>query len=86
MNVKKLKYLSTTIFVELRKIKFTLEKDLKLAETALLKLSCGDRETIWPFGATDDNLGDRETVSGHQGAAVVPDSVATHEIKRPETH
>ncbi len=54
---------------------------------ALLKLSSVDRETIWPFGASDNNLGDRETVPGHQGAAVVPaDSVATHEIERPETH
>ncbi len=50
------------------------------------KLNRVDRETIWPFGASDDNLGDRETVSGHQGGAVVPDSVATHEIERPETH
>jgi hypothetical protein len=41
----------------------------------------------WPNGATERDLGDRETVPGHQGAAVVPaDSVATHEIERPETH
>ena len=52
-----------------------------MAETALL----GDRETIWPCGATETDLGDRETVPGHQGA-VPPDSVATHEIERPETH
>ena len=77
--------------MELRlKIKFYLKQDLnrqqfcrQLAETALL----GDRETIWPCGATERDLGDRETVPGHQGAAVVPDSgVATHEIERPETH
>jgi hypothetical protein len=53
-----------------------------MAETALL----GDRETIWPCGATEADLGDRETVPGHQGAAVVPDSVATHEEIRPGTH
>ncbi len=38
-------------------------------------------------GATERDLGDRETVPGHQGGAVVPaDGVATHEIERPETH
>jgi hypothetical protein len=41
----------------------------------------------WPNGATERDLGDRETVPGHQGGAVVPDDgVATHEIERPETH
>jgi hypothetical protein len=73
------------------KDKIYLKQDLKLAtivavdndRTALL----GDRETIWPCGATEADLGDRETVPGNQGAAVVPDSgVATHEIERPETH
>ena len=53
-----------------------------MAETALL----GDRETIWPCGATETDLGDRETVPGHQGAAVVPDVKTAHEIERPETH
>ena len=43
--------------------------------TALLKLSRVDRETIWPCGASERNLGDRET-----------DSVAKHEEIRPETH
>jgi hypothetical protein len=47
----------------------------------------GDRETIWPCGASERNLGDRETVPGHQGAAVVPaDSAAKHEEIRPGTH
>ncbi len=68
------------------KIKFTLNKIGKLAETALLNTSRVDRETIWPFGASETDLGDRETVPGHQGGAVVPDSVATHEEIRPETH
>ena len=54
---------------------------------ALLRLSRVDRETIWPCGASERNLGDRETVPGHQGAAVVPaDSAAKHEEIRPETH
>ena len=42
--------------------------------------------TIWPCGATEADLGDRETVPGHQGGAVVPDSVAAHEVIRPGTH
>jgi hypothetical protein len=60
------------------KIKFTLDKIGNWQQLLLLK--------NWPNGATDDDLGDRETVPGDQGAAVVPDSVATHEIERPETH
>ena len=83
------------------KIKFTF-LDLKLAETALLKLSSGDRETIrpfgasetdlgdretiWPCGASEQNLGDRNAVPGHQGGAVVPDVKTAHKVIRPETH
>ena len=55
---------------------------LTTAETALL----GDRETIWPCGATETDLGDRETVPGHQGGAVVPDVKTFDEEIRPETH
>ncbi len=69
---------------------FYLKQDLKLAtivavdngRTALL----GDRETIWPCGSTEADLGDRETVPGHQGAAVVPDDVTVHKVERPVTH
>jgi hypothetical protein len=50
--------------------------------TALL----GDRETIWPCGSTEADLGDRETVPGHQVGAVVPDCETAHEEIRPETH
>ena len=74
----------------LLKIKFTLIKiwtGNNWLRAALQKLSLGDRETIRPCGASKTDLGDRETVPGHQGAAVVPaDSVAVHEIERPETH
>ncbi len=53
------------------KIKFTFRKDLKLAETALLK----------------HDLGDRQTVLAHQGGAVVPgDDETSHEEIRPGTH
>ena len=55
---------------------------LTTAETALL----GDRETIWPCGATERDLGDRETVPGHQGRAEVPDVETAHKVIRPETH
>ena len=64
----------------LLKIKFTL-----------IKIGTGNKtvavDNDWPNGATETDLGDRETVPWHQGAAVVPDSgVATHEEIRPETH
>ncbi len=84
--------------LQLIKIKFTLNKIWNWLKTALLgdretiwpcgatESDLGDRETVWPCGATESDLGDRETVPGHQGGAVVPDSVATHEIERPETH
>ncbi len=72
----------------LLKIKFTLIKigtGSNWLRAALQKLSLGDRETIRPCGASKTDLGDRETVPGPQGA-VPPDSVATHEEIRPETH
>jgi hypothetical protein len=56
----------------LLKIKFTLNK-----------IGTGNN---WPNGATETDLGDRETVPGHQVGAVVPDDVTVHEIERPETH
>ena len=37
-------------------------------------------------GATERDSGDRETVPGDQGEAVVPDDVTVHEKIRPETH
>jgi hypothetical protein len=42
--------------------------------------------TIWPCGATETDLDDRETVPADQVGAVVPDGVSVHEIERPETH
>ena len=36
-------------------------------------------------GATERDSGDRETVPGDQGEAVVPDDVTVHEKIRPET-
>jgi hypothetical protein len=68
--------------LKLIKIKFTLNKIGNWLKTALL----GDRETIWPCGATETDLGDRETVPGHQGGAVVPDVETFDEKIRPETH
>ncbi len=49
----------------------------KLAELALL----GDRRR-----SDKQDLGDRETVPGHQGGAVVPDVKTFDEEIRPETH
>jgi hypothetical protein len=58
---------------QLIKIKFTLNK-----------IGNGNN---WPNGATERNSGDRETVPGDQGGAVVlAYGVAIHEIERPETH
>jgi hypothetical protein len=68
----------------LLKIKFTF-LDLKLAETALQKLSLGDRETIRPCGATEHDLDDREATPD-QGGSVVPDVETAHKVIRPETH
>ncbi len=42
--------------------------------------------TIWPCGATETDLDDRETVPAAQGAAVVPADVTVHEEIRPKTH
>ncbi len=61
------------------KIKFTLDKIWTDNKTVAVDNGRN--------GATERDLGDRETVPGHQGAVVVPaDSVATHEEIRPETH
>ncbi len=56
----------------LLKIKFTLNK-----------IGTGNN---WPNSATETDLGDRETVPGHQGGAVVPDVKTLDEEIRPETH
>ena len=60
---------------------------LTLAETALLELIWVTGDDLAACSATKTDPGDRKSMPGHQGAAVVPaDSVATHEIERPETH
>ena len=78
MNEKKL-YIDLIINDNLLKIKFTL-----------IKIGTGNKtvavDNDWPNGATERDLGDRETVPGHQGAVVLDSGVATHEIERPETH
>jgi hypothetical protein len=38
------------------------------------------------FSAKKTDPGDRKTMPGHQGAAVVPDVKTSHEEIRPETH
>ena len=59
---------------------------LTLAETALLELIWVTGDDLAACSATKHDLGDRQTVLAHQGGAVVPDSVAAHEVIRPGTH
>ncbi len=58
---------------------------LTTAETALLdtRVIGGD---LAACSATKTDPGDRKTMPGHQGAAVVPDVKTSHEEIRPETH
>ncbi len=56
---------------------------LKIIFFTLNKIGTGNN---WPNGATETDLGDRETVPGHQGGAVVPDVKTFDEEIRPETH
>jgi hypothetical protein len=64
---------------QLIKIKFTLNKIGTGNKTVAV-------DNDWPNGATETDLGDRETVPGHQGGAVVPDVETFNEEIRPETH
>ncbi len=59
---------------------------MKLAETALLRLSRVIGDDPAACSATKHDLGDRKAMSGHQGGAVVPDVVTSHEEIRPVTH
>ncbi len=80
MNVKKIEIVINHQLIKIIYLNQDLNRQQfcrQLAETALL----GDRRR-----SNKHDPGDRETVLAHQGGAVVPDSVATHEIERPETH
>jgi hypothetical protein len=87
VNVKKIEIVINHHLNFCLKIKFTFRKDLKLAETALLKLSRLIGDDPAACSATKHDLGDRQTVLAHQGGAVVPgDDETSHEEIRPGTH